>query len=76
MLFLPGTLVIYNRHFVHCDCGLIKEMDGSAACVEPQSDTQSPSEDIILLMGLARVSVRLFVNVMVSVHHHNGGAHV
>lgn len=76
VLFLPGTLVVSNRHFVYCACGLIKEMDVSAACVEPQSDIQSLSEDILLLISLARVSVRLFVHGDTSVHHYNGGDHV
>ena len=76
VLFLPGALVIYNGHFVHCACGLIKEMDGSGACVEPRSYIRSPSEDILLSINLARASVHLFVYGDMSAHHHGGGDHV
>lgn len=76
VLFLPGALVIYNGHFVHWACGLIKEMDGSGACVEPQSYIRSPSEDILLSINLARASVHLFVHGDMSNHCHGGGDHV
>lgn len=76
VLFLPGALVTYNGHFVHCACGLIKEMDGSEACVEPQSYIRSPSEDILLFVSLARASVHLSVHGDMSAHHHGDGDHV
>lgn len=51
-------------------------MDGSEACVEPQSYIRSPSEDILLFVSLARASVHLSVQGDMSAHHHGDGDHV
>lgn len=75
VLFLPGALVIYNRCFVHCSCGFIKE-NGSEACMEPASYIESSNEEILLLISLAGDSVYLFVERNMSTHHHEDGDHM